>query len=208
MMAVNMQSKEIEIGQDAKDLMMTQYNALCSEHQYRMTEARTQVWTLYLSAIGAFVFAALQGGNGPFIVALCPLVLTCLARHARHGEDVLTMLRKYLRQVEEKNGYRGYQTFTRTIVHKTHGGYMVALRDAFLLTDALAVASVLWRLSTDAVLYAPLVMAVVLAVDGFAAFVTWRLLPRHASKLQVKETVGDVETVKVVEAQASEVCNG
>src|SRR5437763_139047 len=145
-----------------------EYDALRAEERDRMN-ARMQVWTLYLTVVGAFSFVALQSGLGVYVVALCPLVLACLSRYARHNEDVLKQLRKYLYQLEQKNGYCGYEHFTGSVVRPTHGGYRSALRDAFLLTDVLALVSVLVRLSVDRVFLA---IPVVLLIDVFAIVVT------------------------------------
>lgn len=155
-------------------LAQLEYEALRAEERDRMN-GRTQVWTLYLTVVGAFGFVTVQGGMGTSIVVLCPLVLACLARYSRHSEDVLKQVRKYLYQLEEKSQYCGYEHFALVQMRKTHGGYRDALRDAFLLTDVLALASVLFRLSVDHVFLA---LPVVFLVDAFAIVLTWLWLSR------------------------------
>jgi hypothetical protein len=174
-------------------LTQLEYEALRAEERDRMN-GRAQVWTLYLTIVGAFGLAALQGSSGPDVVALCPLVLCCLARHSRHNEDVLRMVRKYLYQLEVTNNYQGYEHFTRLSQRPAHGGYRAALRDAFLLTDALSTASVLVHLWSD---HAPLLVCLaVLLVDLAAIGVTWRWLSKPARKKAVKRLEGKEEEAK------------
>ena len=160
-------------------LMQLEYEALRAEERDRMN-GRAQVWTLYLTIVGAFIFVTSQSGMVALLVALCPLLLACLARHSRHSEDVLKQLRKYLYQLEVTHQYSGYEHFTRVNVRKTYGGYRVALRDAFLLTDGLAVVNVLSQLYMDHVslwLY-----FLVLSADGVAIVFTWLWLSRSRKR--------------------------
>jgi len=161
-------------------LEQKEYDALRAEERDRMN-GRTQVWTLYLTIVGAFGFVTLQGGMSSYTVALCPLLLACLARHSRHSEDVLKMLRGYLYQLEQKSEYHGYEHFTRGFVRSTNGGYRVALRDAFLLTDILALGSVLVRFHVDHVF--PVVSLVVFLFEIAAIVMMWRWLSRPSKRV-------------------------
>jgi hypothetical protein len=167
-----------------------EYDALRSEERDRMN-GRTQVWATYLTIAGAFGFVSLQSGMSAYTVVLCPLLLACLARHVRHSEDVLKQVRKYLYQLEKTNEYCGYEHFTRAQVRPTHGGYMVALRDAFLLTDILAVTSILVRLYVD---HGLLWVGAVILLIGVAAIVTtWRWFARPKKKVVSKPVPGLVK---------------
>jgi hypothetical protein len=159
-------------------LAQLEYEALRAEERDRMN-GRTQVWTLYLTIVGVFGFVTVQSGMSSSLVALCPLVLACLARHSRHSEDVLKQVRKYLYLLEEKSGYCGYEHFTRSVVRPTYGGYIVALRDAFLLTDVLALTGVLLRLYE---VHVPLLVSIAVSLVDLVAIVFTCLWLSRSSK--------------------------
>jgi hypothetical protein len=132
----------------AQDLCKLEYEALRAEERDRMN-GRFQIWTLYISLVGAFGFASTQSTDIAYLAAVLPLLLACLARYTRQSEDVLRQIRKYLFLGEQRCRYEGYEHYGRATPRPTHGGHMKALRDAFLLTDALATISILVRLTTD-----------------------------------------------------------
>lgn len=136
---------------------------------------RLQVWTIFLSMVGAFGLVSVQSGGVAYVAALFPLLAACLARHVRHSEDALRVIRKYLYKLEQATGHEGYEHFTRTIPRASHGGYMDALRDALLITQGLALAVVVAHLVADhAILWIVPVIGLLVA----AMYLTWRWLKK------------------------------
>jgi hypothetical protein len=157
------------------EMVKLEYGALRAEELAR-ENARLQVWTVFLSLVGAFGLVSVQGGLVAYVTALFPLLVLCLARHVRHSEDVLHQVRSYLYQLEKQYGYRGYEHFSRSVVRSSHGGHITALRDAFVLTQLLAVGVVVMRLVFDHVGLVVVVLAVV--IQGVVLVLTWRWLKK------------------------------
>jgi hypothetical protein len=156
------------------DFAQVEYEALRSEERDRMN-ARLQVWGIFLSMVGAFGFVSAQSGSTAYVAALFPLLAACLARHTRHSEDALRIIRKYLYALEKDADYPGYEHYSRTIPRASHGGYLDALRDALLISQALALAVVVFRLVTDHML---LWIVPVIGLEVVAMFLTWRWLKK------------------------------
>jgi hypothetical protein len=123
----------------ADDFARMEYEDRRLEERDRMN-ARVQFWQLYFGLVSvfsvAFGFAGLH--IGPYVLAVLPVFLTFLARYIGHSEAVLKQIRKYLEDLEKRLGYTGYEAYVREKLRPTHGGYLSALRDAFLTTDVLA----------------------------------------------------------------------
>src|SRR5437764_358732 len=102
-----------------EDLAEQEYGALRAEERDRMN-ARLQIWGIFLSLVGAFGFISTQSGTVAYVATLFPFLACCLARHVRHSEDALRLIRKYLYQMEKAIGYEGYEHFTRTAPRSTH----------------------------------------------------------------------------------------
>jgi hypothetical protein len=164
-----------ESNMPSEDLAKLEYEVLRAEERDRMN-ARLQVWTIFLSLVGAFGLVSVQSGTVAYVAALFPLLACCLARHVRHSEDALRVIRKYLYQIEKRADYEGYEHFTRCQPRTTHGGYLDALRDALLITQLLALAVVVIRLALDH--FSLLIIVAVIAVELFAAALTWRWLKK------------------------------
>jgi len=159
----------------SEELAKLEYEALRAEERDRMN-ARLQVWTIFLSLVGAFGLVSVQSGAVAYVAGLFPLLACCLARHVRHSEDALRLIRKYLYQIEKSVGYVGYEHFTRCQPRTTHGGYLDALRDALLVTQLLALAVVVLRLTSDQVTL--LITIPVIGLEVAAMFLTWRWLKK------------------------------
>jgi hypothetical protein len=158
-----------------EDLAKLEYEALRAEERDRMN-ARLQVWGIFLSLVGAFGFVSAQAGTVAYVAALFPFLASCLARHVRHSEDALCLIRKYLYHMEKATNYQGYEQFTRTVPRSTYGGYLDALRDALLITQLLALAVVVLRLASD-----QMTLWIILPVVGLeiiALLLTWRWLKK------------------------------
>lgn len=139
-------------------LLTSEYEALRAEERDRMN-ARLQVWTIWLSLIGAFGFLSLQGDTLAYAAALYPFLTACLARHVGHSEEVLRQIRKYLYRCEQRLSYEGYEHFTRTQPRPSHGGYLAALQQLFLLTQLVATILVVGRLILGQLLWVGVVVA-------------------------------------------------
>jgi hypothetical protein len=158
-----------------EELAKLEYEALRAEERDRMN-ARLQIWTIFLSLVGAFGFVSVQSGIVAYVAALFPFLACCLARHVRHSEDALRILRKYLYQIEKEAGYSGYESFTRSQPRTTHGGYLDALRDALLITQLLALTIVVLRLVTDH--FSLLIILSGISLEVVAMCLTWRWLKK------------------------------
>jgi hypothetical protein len=171
------------------DFVQIEYEAMRAEERDRMN-ARTAVWTLFLTIVGAFGFAVGISSASPYLGGAVPPLLLFLARHTRHSEDVLRQIRAYLYQLEKANNYAGYEHYTRGITRSTHGSHKTALRDAFLLTDILAVVSTLSRLTAE---HAPLLGVISVLLTGIVAMMlTWRTL--SASKKRARTRASPIPT--------------
>jgi hypothetical protein len=159
----------------SEDLAKLEYEALRSEERDRMN-ARLQIWTIFLSLVGAFGLVSVQSGNLAYVAALFPFLACCLAKHVRHSEDALKLIRKYLYQIEKKAGYQGYEFFTRSQPRTTHGSYLDALRDALIITQVLATSVVIIRLASDHAML--LIILPIISVEVLAMFLTWRWLKK------------------------------
>jgi hypothetical protein len=164
------QEETASVGKMVEEMVKLEYGALRAEELAR-ENARLQVWTVFLSLAGAFGVVSVQGGLVAYVVVLFPLLVLCLARHARHSEDVLRQVRSYLYRLEKQYGYGGYEHFSRSVVRSSHGGHIMALRDAFVLTQLLAVGVVSVRLALDHVVLVVIVLALV--VQGVVVVLTW-----------------------------------
>jgi hypothetical protein len=158
-----------------QQLEVLEYEALRAEERDRMN-ARLQVWTIFLSLVGAFGLVSVQSGPVAYVAGLFPLLACCLARHVRHSEDALRLIRKYLYQIEKTASYEGYEHFTRCQSRTTHGGYLDALRDALLVTQLLALTVVVLRLVTDHL--SLLIILPVIGLEVAAMFLTWHWLKK------------------------------
>jgi hypothetical protein len=154
-----------------EDLAKLEYEALRAEERDRMN-ARLQVWTIFLSLVGAFGFVSAQAGTVAYVASLFPLLACCLARHVRHSEDALRQVRKYLYEIEKRHEYEGYEHLTRSAPRSTHGGYL----DALLITQVLAVTVVVVRLASDQ--FSLLIILLMIGIEGVALFLTWRWLKK------------------------------
>jgi hypothetical protein len=159
-----------------------EYEACQSEKRDRMN-ARLQVWSILIGLVGAFGVASFQAGAVGYVVALYPLLAACVARHSGHSEGVLEQIKAYLHLQEEDAGYSGYEHFNKSFRRRGVGSHMMALRDAIVLTDLLAVGVVVVRLVADQ--QVALVVGV-LAVEVAAMVLTLRWLrgglARNSSK--------------------------
>jgi hypothetical protein len=141
-----------------------EFEALQQEKRDKLN-SRLQVWSLLVGLVGASGVASVQGGAIAYVVLLYPLVAACVARFAGHSESVLNQIKAYLLELEKRAGYSGYEQYNKSSGRKGVGSHMLALRDAILLTDGLAVAVVVWRLLADGwYMLAVLVVVVALVV--------------------------------------------
>ncbi len=131
-----------------EQLAELEYEALQQEKRDKLN-ARLQVWSLLVGLVGASGVAGVQSGSVAYVVVLYPLLAACVARYAAHSESVLSQVKTYLLQVEQNAGYSGYEHFNKSSGRRGVGNHMRALRDAIVLTDALAVVVVAWRLAAD-----------------------------------------------------------
>jgi hypothetical protein len=156
------------------DFAPLEYEALRNEERDRMN-ARLQIWTIFLSLVGAFGLVSAQSGTIAYVVGLFPLLAMCLARHVRHSEDALRQIRKYLYQMEQAASYSGYEHYSRSAPRATHGGYLDALRDALITTQALALAVVVAHLLLD---HYSLLIIPVITLESLTAYATLRWLKK------------------------------
>lgn len=153
---------------DAQELARKEYEALQAEKLARIN-ARLAIWSIFLTLVGAFGFAGVQSSDINVLVALYPVLVSCLARHAGHNEAVLTQVKHYLFRIERLRGYVGYEHFNRRERSFAHGSHLKALRDAFVLTEVLAVGLLIWRLIDHSWYWA---IAVVLVIELLAMVMT------------------------------------
>src|SRR5579884_2232277 len=125
----------------ADELAQSEVADLRQEERDRMT-ARLQFWQLYFALASVFAVAFGVAGLrvGPYLLAVLPIFQAFLARYIGHSEAVLKQIRKYLYVVEQRVGHEGYETYVRKMPRPSHGSYLSALRDAFLVTDVLVLA--------------------------------------------------------------------
>lgn len=161
--------------QQVEELTKLEYDALRAEERDRMN-GRLQVWTIFLSLVGAFGFVSVQSGMVAYVAALFPLLAACLARHVRHSEDALRQVRTYLYEIEKRCSYEGYEHFARSAPRVTHGGYLDALRDALFITQLLALATVVFRLVVDHA--SVLIILPLVGCEALALLVTWLRLKK------------------------------
>jgi hypothetical protein len=167
------------------DFAREEYAALRAEERDRMN-ARLTVWTVYLSLTGAFSLAVVQAGIGAYLLALYPAIVACLALHTRHSEEVLKSIRKYLFQLEKQAQYAGYEHFTRSTYRVSHGGYIDALRIAFVLSQSLATAFIATRLVSDHL--TPVCAALVIEAVVIGLTWSWLCPPAHKKPIPPKIT--------------------
>lgn len=155
------------------EIAKMQYEDLRQEERDRMN-ARLQFWQLYYGLVSVFCVAFGVAGLriGAYLLAMLPVLLAFLARYIGHSEAVLKQIRKYLYSVEKQAEYDGYESYVRKMPRLSHGGYLSALRDAMLLTDALAFLVVLWRLAVDN-WYMLVGLVVLVAVGVFVITCRW-----------------------------------
>jgi hypothetical protein len=164
------------------DFIRAEYDALRAEERDRMS-ARLTIWTIYLSFTGAFSLAVVQTGVAAYLLAIYPALLAGLALHIRHSEEVLKSIRKYLFQLEKQLKYSGYEHYTRSTYRISHGGYIDALKLAFVLSQLLATVFVGARLLSDHLAF----LCPALIVEIVAIVLTWSWLCPPARK-KGKET--------------------
>jgi hypothetical protein len=125
----------------ADELSQLEYADLRQEERDRMN-ARLQFWQLYFGLASVFSIAFGVAGLrvGPYLLAVLPVFLAFLSRYIGHSEAVLKQIRKYLYGLEKRVGHEGYESYVRNMPRPSHGGYLSALRDAFLVTDVLVLA--------------------------------------------------------------------
>lgn len=152
-----------------------EYPALRAKELALMTAQRWQVWTLYLSLVTAFGIAtvSIQNEVALYLPSLLPPLIAFLARYARHGEDVLKQVRKYLRKLERDHKHAGYEEFCNTAYRSSHGGHIDAIRDAFLLTQVCATAFVVIHLVIGSMIAVSVIVA---CVELAAMTLTYRWL--------------------------------
>lgn len=165
------------------DFARAEYDALRAEERDRMN-ARLAVWTVFFSLTGAFSLAVVQNGIAAYLLALYPALVACLALHTRHSEEVLKSIRKYLFQLERQCSYSGYEHFTRSTYRVAHGGYIDALKLAFVLSQFLSTAFVAARLVNDHL--TPLCAALI--IEAVIIALTWRWLCPPARKKEAKQS--------------------
>lgn len=159
------------------DLAMLEYEALRTEERDRIN-ARLQVWAIFVSLSSIFGVVSLQSGIIGYVVALFPLLCLCLAFHVRHSEEVLRLIRKYLYSVEKRYTYEGYEHFVREQTRAAHGSYLTALRFAFIATQCLAIAVLIVRLWLDHVPLVAVAIVVIMILNGYVLYMTWRWLEK------------------------------
>lgn len=157
------------------DLAMLEYEALRTEERDRIN-ARLQVWAIFVSLSSIFGVVSLQSGIIAYVVALFPLLCLGLAFHVRHSEEVLHQIRKYLYSVEKHYKYEGYEHFVREQPRAAHGSYLTALRYAFIATQCLAIAVFVVRLLLDHIPFVAVVIVVIMLMNGYVLYMTWRWL--------------------------------
>lgn len=169
--------EEKQVLLQVEDLAKLEYEALRTEERDRIN-GRLQVWGIFVSLTSAFGVVSLQSGLIAYIVALFPLLCLCLAFHVRHSEDVLHQIRKYLYAVEKHYAHKGYEHFVREQTRSTHGGYLDALRSAFLATQCLAMAVLVVRFLLDHLPFVAVAIVVALLINGTLSYLTWRWLKK------------------------------
>src|ERR1700737_8388 len=148
-----------------------EFEALQQEKRDKLN-ARFQVWSLLVGLVSASGVASVQSGAIAYVVLLYPLLAACVARFAAHSESVLNQVKAYLTEFEKRAGYSGYEHYNKSSGRKGVGAHMVALRDAILLTDGLAVVVVVYRMGADG-WYVLAVLVVVAALVVLALTCRW-----------------------------------
>jgi hypothetical protein len=159
------------------DLEQVELSGLQQEKRDRMN-ARWQVWSLLFALVSGFGLASVQGGDIPYLVALYPLIAMCIARFTAHSETVLDQIKAYLREVEKKHNFAGYEQFNLISGRKGVGSHQKALRDALLITEMLASVAAAYRLYDHGLLLAAILVA---AIDLVASIATLLYLRKPTS---------------------------
>lgn len=162
---------------DAEKLIELEYESLQAEKRDRMN-ARLQVWSLFFAMVGAFGLVSVQSNEIGFLVALYPLLASCLARYTSHSEEVLGQVKARLLALEKESHFQGYEHVNQQNMFKRKvGGHIKAFRDALLMTDMLAVVAaghLLIQINW-------LVVALVLPLEMFSIWVTLTALSKRQS---------------------------
>jgi hypothetical protein len=166
-----------------------EYEALQAEKRDRMA-ARLQVWQVLMALVSAFGLASIQTGAIGYVVVLYPLLAACLARYTGHSEAVLSQLKAYLLELEKRANYAGYEHYNKLSGRNNVGSHMKALRDALIITDALAVLSVIGRMIVDH-WYVPAGLVVLTAI--FELVVTCRWLNSGRSRKSVDTRDAEIQ---------------
>lgn len=153
------------MSEEDKSLFQLDYEAVQAEKRDRIN-ARLQVWSLLVALIGGFGLASLQSGNVSYVVALYPLIAACVARYTGHSEMVIDQIKAYLLSVGSD-----YEQYNKSHPFKSSGGHKKALRDALIITEALATALITLRLFDHQVL-----AWTVFIVEMGAIILTWEFL--------------------------------
>lgn len=130
------------------ELALKEYESLQAEKRDRM-QGRLQVWSLLMALIGAFGLASVQSGPIGLVIGLYPLLAACIARYSGHNEVVIEKIKGYLLKFEEMHGYSGYEHYNQQVRHARSGHHVRALRDALLITSALATLVIMLHLLID-----------------------------------------------------------
>lgn len=163
------------------DLASLEYSALQQEKRDRMN-ARLSIWSLVFTLVSGFGLASLQGGTVGDLVGLYPPLSACLARYAGHSEAVLDQIKRYLFDLEEAQGYGGYEHYNaeHPLRFAASGGHKYALRLVLLVTEAGATLAFSVRLVAQG-WYGLAALAVLL--ESGALLATWRFLREgHAAR--------------------------
>jgi hypothetical protein len=147
------------------------YEAAQSEKRDRLN-GRLQTWSLLVALVGGFGLASLQSGTVSYVIALFPLLASCVARNTGHSEAVLDELKAYLLRVEQESGYGGYEVYNRSYKQRSSGGHKKALRDALVMLEVLATVVVVVRLAGDHMVFFAVIVAVaeILAIVATVVF--------------------------------------
>ncbi len=159
---------------ELSNIAQLDYEAAQAEKRDKLN-ARLQLWSLFIGLVAGFGLVSSQSSSISYVVALYPLLAACIARYAGHSEEVLDQIKAYLLQVEAENGFGGYEGFNYYRKRRGSGGHKKALRDALVVTEALAIGVVVVRLVIDAL---PVVAVLVVAGELVAVGMTIYFL-RH-----------------------------
>ena len=153
------------------ELALKEYEALQAEKRERM-QTRPQIWSLLLGLIGAFGLASIQSGPIGLVIGLYPFLAAAIARTSGHNEAIIAKLKWYLLLFEQTHHYHGYEQYNQAMRHAQSGHHMKALRDALLVTSALASVAVTLRLLMEQQTILAVVVALV-ELGAMGAMVRW-----------------------------------